>query len=82
MLDKWRNYAIGQGKIKEIYIRKYSSRNPKRQAREASGCNSLLGSREVQSEVKEEIVPIVNNACVEDTEKKPRKRRKKTVKNP
>jgi hypothetical protein len=54
MKNKWRNYALKDGKVQSSYIREYSSRSPKRKAHEASCRNSLLESRkEQEKEVKE-----------------------------
>lgn len=55
MKNKWENYALKDGKVQSSYIREYSSRSPKRQAREASRCNRLLEGREDPREAKEEI---------------------------
>lgn len=48
-----RNYALKDGKVKESYIREYSNRSPKREAREASRSYCVQQSREEQT--KEEI---------------------------
>jgi hypothetical protein len=52
MKDKWRNYALKDGKVKESYIREYSNRSKSRKAAEASRSNSLQQSWEEQEEVK------------------------------
>lgn len=36
MKNKWENYALKDGKVKESYIREYSSRSPRRQLREGA----------------------------------------------
>lgn len=58
-----RNYALKDGKVKESYIREYSNRSPKREAREASRCNSLLQSGEGKEEVEAKIAqtPLITN---------------------
>jgi hypothetical protein len=55
MKNKWENYALKDGKVRESYIKEYSSRSPKRQAREASGRDRILESREEQPKAEEEI---------------------------
>lgn len=50
MKNKWSKYALKDGKIQSSYIREYSSRSPKREAREASCRNRLLQSGEKQEE--------------------------------
>jgi hypothetical protein len=52
MKDKWRNYALKDGKVKESYIREYSNRSKSRKASEASRGNSTQQSRQEQEEVK------------------------------
>lgn len=53
MLDKWRNYAIKNGKVKSCYQREYCNRKKFREAGETSDSNRNVESREVQT--KEEI---------------------------
>jgi len=55
MKNKWSNYALKDGKVQSSYIREYSSRSPKRQAREASCRNRLLQSGEKQPEAEKEV---------------------------
>lgn len=50
MKNKWSKYALKDGKIQSSYLREYSSRSPKREAREASCRNRLLQSGEKQEE--------------------------------
>jgi hypothetical protein len=52
MINKWRNYALKDGKVKESYIREYSNRSKSRKAAEASRCNSFQQSGKEQEEVK------------------------------
>lgn len=63
MKDKWRNYALKDGKISQSYIREYSNRSPKREAREASRSNSLLESRQEPEKVEHKIsmTPLITN---------------------
>lgn len=51
MKNKWRNYALKDGKVKESYIREYSNRSKSRKAAEASSSNSLQQSGQEQEEV-------------------------------
>lgn len=51
MKNKWSNYALKIGKVQNSYIREYSNRSPKREAREASRRDSILESWESQEEV-------------------------------
>ena len=44
MKNKWRNYALKDGKIQSSYIREYCNRKKVRKTREASCSNSLLES--------------------------------------
>ncbi len=57
MKNKWSNYALKDGKIKESYIREYSNRSPKREARETSSRNSLQQSWKKQEEIEMIIRP-------------------------
>ena len=54
MKNKWRNYALKDGKIQSSYLREYSSRSPKREARETSCRNRVLesGEKQDQEEIK------------------------------
>jgi len=61
MKDKWRNYALKDGKIQESYIRKYSNRSPKREAREASRRDCLLQSGEEPEEYQITTRPMILN---------------------
>lgn len=50
-INKWRNYALKDGKVKESYIREYSNRSPKREAAKASRSNCIQQSGEEQEEI-------------------------------
>jgi hypothetical protein len=50
MLNKWRNYALKDGKVKKSYIREYSNRSKKWKAAEAGSSNSVQQSRLQQEE--------------------------------
>ncbi len=52
MINKWRNYALKDGKIKGSYIREYSNRKKIRKTGASSNCNSLQQSWQNQEEVK------------------------------
>lgn len=52
MKDKWRNYALKDGKVKDSYIREYCNRKKIRKAPEASDSHSVEQSRQEQEEVK------------------------------
>ncbi len=51
MKDKWRNYAIKDGKVSESYFREYINRKKVRKTSETSSCHSFTESR--QEETKE-----------------------------
>lgn len=52
MKNKWSNYALKDGKIRESYLRERIGRDKKRKATEASSSNSPEQSREKQEEIK------------------------------
>lgn len=52
MKNKWRNYALKGGKVKESYIREYCNRSKARKTSEASSSDSLCESRKNKEEVK------------------------------
>ncbi len=52
MKNKWRNYAIKEGKVKSSYIREYCNRSKKRKAAETSDSNSVQQSRQVEEEIR------------------------------
>jgi len=52
MKDKWRNYALKDGKIESCYKRERQNRDGTRKAAEASCGNSLKQSGQEQEEVK------------------------------
>lgn len=56
MKNKWRNYALKDGKVQSSYIREYCNRSPKRQASKASRRHSVLESRQEQSKKEIELV--------------------------
>ena len=53
MKNKWSNYALKDGKIKQSYLREHKNGDGARRASKASYCDSLQQSREKQEEVKE-----------------------------
>ncbi len=53
MKNKWRNYALKDGKVQSSYIREYCNRKKVRQAGEASHSDSHVQSRQEQEEIKE-----------------------------
>lgn len=53
MKNKWSNYALKDGKVQSSYQREYSNRSPKREARKASGRDSLQQSEQEQKPQKE-----------------------------
>jgi hypothetical protein len=55
MKNKWRNYALKDGKIQSSYIREYCNRKKVRKTREASNCDSNEQSRKEQSKDEEEV---------------------------
>lgn len=55
MKDKWRNYALKDGKVQSSYIREYSNRKKIRKTGEAGNCNSLQQSRQEQPKAEEEV---------------------------
>ena len=59
MKNKWRNYALKDGKIQSSYIREYSNRKKVRKTREASNCDSNEQSGKEQEEIEELIRPPI-----------------------
>jgi hypothetical protein len=57
MKDKWRNYALKDGKVKSSYICEHCDRSPKRKTCEASSCNSVFESRQ-EPKLEEEVRDI------------------------
>lgn len=51
MKNKWGNYAIKEGKIKQSYLRERFDGDKKRKTTKPSSCNSPEQSREKQEEV-------------------------------
>lgn len=95
MKNKWKNYALKDGKIQNSYIREYSSRSPNRQAREASSRNSLLKSRQDQNKEEVKLVyrepnhykviqnpQILNDAWVINLKREPHGESKTGIGNP
>jgi hypothetical protein len=66
MKNKWRNYALKDGKVQSSYIREYSNRKKIRKAGEASSGNSHEQSRQEQPKTQEEIG--VNNESIREEE--------------
>lgn len=62
MKNKWRNYALKDGKVQSSYIREYSNRKKVRKAGEASNCNSNEQSRQEQSKAQEEEIEVNNES--------------------
>lgn len=57
MKNKWRNYALKDGKVKSSYIREYSNRKKVRKTRKASNCDS--NEQSGKEHPKEEEVKLV-----------------------
>lgn len=55
MKNKWRNYALKDGKVKSSYIREYSNRKKIRKTGEASKSDCNVQSGQEQSKAQEEI---------------------------
>jgi hypothetical protein len=51
MKDKWRNYALSPGKIKENYQSKYIDRSKSRKIPKSGDCNSSFQGWEEQKEI-------------------------------
>ena len=51
MKDKWRNYALKDGKIKQSYLRERQDGDKKWQTSKASSSNSIEQSRKEQQEI-------------------------------
>lgn len=54
MKNKWSNYALKDGKVKESYLRERIGRDKNRKATEASSSNSPQQSREKQEEITDQ----------------------------
>jgi hypothetical protein len=65
MKNKWSNYALKDGKVKESYIREYSNRSPKREAAKASGRDCIQQSGKIQEEIRTENERIREENIVE-----------------
>jgi len=70
MKDKWRNYALKDGKVKSSYLREHCYRSPKRERCEASSRNRLLESRkeQIKEEISKEIYAKINSGRSENRE--------------
>lgn len=62
MKNKWSNYALKDGKVKESYLREHIGRDKKRKTAKASSSNSPEQSREKQEEVKVSQLKVNNEA--------------------
>lgn len=51
MKDKWRNYALSPGKIKENYQSKYIDRSKSRKVPKPGNCNSIVQGGKEQEEI-------------------------------
>ena len=58
MKNKWGNYAIKDGKVKDCYIREYINRKKERKVTETKCSNCIEQSGKEQTEVKEEVIAI------------------------
>ncbi len=53
MKNKWGNYAIKEGKVKQSYLRERIGRDKKRKAAKASSSNCLIQGRKEQEKVED-----------------------------